>query len=82
MIFLDSFVAAVGQTDRAWQEWQARGLEHGEVVRFALCKGGAKQPLIAFAHQHLRFEGVALLFAAVGPFLFFWGARLALRWHQ
>lgn len=73
MHLLDAFVAAVSQTDCGGEQRQARRFEEGKVMGFSFRKGGAKQPLIALSYDDLGFLGVALLFAAVGTLLFFWG---------
>ena len=71
MIFVDSFVAAVGGAAGFFLQRQAASLEERKVVCFTFGKSRGQQTLSAGLHYELRFAGVALFLATVVFFLFF-----------
>ena len=59
MQIVEAFVAAVSQTGCGGQQGQARVFEESKVMGFSFCKGGAKQPFVAFSHHDLGLLGMA-----------------------
>ena len=71
MMFVDALVATITGAASFLLQRQPTCLKQGEIVRFALAKGGCQQTARAGLHYELSLAGVALLLAAVVLFLFF-----------
>lgn len=73
MKFRQSLIASICQNAQMFRELTGIVFEHLEVVFAAMTKGGGYDLGTFSISHHLRFLGVPLLFAAVMPFLAFFG---------
>lgn len=73
MQFTQSLISLVCQALNILGQNGLAGFKHLKIMRPASAKRGTKHGFRLFIDDHLRFLGVALLFAAIAPALLFWG---------